>query len=173
MSSAAANPAEASAPDPNRASPDSPELMPEWFAYLIALLILFVIRQLRAILPRRRRPSAARPNLPQLYAERGRTPPSRQPHDPTGLPELPDCPELARAIAALRARLRQQNTDQSKELLDLISETAAEDDTAPTPPAAWFPTPTHDRTARPRQQAPRIYACPGTGPPPRPRAISA
>jgi hypothetical protein len=65
-------PAEAYAPDADRAGPDSPAHLPEWLVHCLAHLILFLLEHLLAICPRRSaQPSCwqDRPDLPPGSAQ--------------------------------------------------------------------------------------------------------
>jgi hypothetical protein len=113
-------PAEACAPDPDRADPDSPDLMPEWLAYLIALVIVFLLEQFLAIRPHHaRRPAsrpAGRPALPRDSAQAPAAATRSRSNDATarmhrgrGVALKPS--ELARTRAALLEKLRQSDVD--------------------------------------------------------------
>jgi hypothetical protein len=113
-------PAEASAPDPDRADPDAPDLMPEWLAYLIALVIVFVLEQFLALRQRQvRRPAsrrAARRASPRNAAPMPATSIGRQSDHVTartrrGRDAAPDCADLSRARTALLEKLRQSDVD--------------------------------------------------------------
>ena len=111
-------PAEAYAPDPNRAGPGSPALVPHWLAHLLALLIVFGLECLLAFRPRR----GARP-LDWLH-ERPDLPPGSAQQLAASIrgqfgnaiawmcrrrgigPGHPDWPELSRAIVAFGGSIK-------------------------------------------------------------------
>jgi hypothetical protein len=185
-------PAEAYAPDPDRADPDSPDLMPEWLAYLIAVVIVFLLEQFLVARQRRVRRSAAR-----------RVGPRAMPRDSTqslaaairtrsdnvtartrrGRGVTPECADLSRARAALLEKLRQSNVDpdvwSQLEALGIV----------PGPDTAAAPAPSPHCVANirsaPRRFAPagaqhavplarrwQMFARRGTGPPTGPPAVS-
>ncbi|HEY1930482.1 MAG TPA: hypothetical protein VGG99_00575, partial [Acetobacteraceae bacterium] len=113
-------PAEAYAPDPDRADPDSPDLMPEWLAYLIALVILFLLEQFQAARRRHVRRSASRhagrDALPRDAAEAPAAATRSQSNHMTartrrGRDAAPECLDLSGARAALLEKLRQSDID--------------------------------------------------------------
>jgi hypothetical protein len=159
-------PAEACAPDPDRDDPNAPDLMPEWLAYLVAVVILFIIEQLIAIRPRpAHRPAqrpVIRPPLPRDSAQPSADSiRSTQAADATARTlrrtgVAPGTPTLAEALAALRDKLQQ-----SKDAPAVWSQLEAmgivpgplDPATTATPPA---PTPAPRRAAtNPRRAAPR------------------
>ncbi|HEY1935840.1 MAG TPA: hypothetical protein VGG99_27860 [Acetobacteraceae bacterium] len=191
-------PAEAYAPDPGRADPDSPDLMPEWLAYLIAFVILFIIEQFRDMLPRRDRQAAScpagRPASPRDSAQAPTAAIRSQP-DPVIArtrhrhADAPECADLSHTRAALLEKLRQSDIDPA--ILSRLEALGAE----PTPigpdtaAAATEPVsapscvakirgaprrltpaePQHRVLPTPRRQ---MFVRPGTGPPTGPRAVA-
>jgi hypothetical protein len=113
-------PAEAYSPDPDRAEPDSPDLIPEWLAYLIALVIVFLIEQFQAARQRHARRSASHPvgrtALPRDSTAAPATAICNRSDDATartrrGPGVALDCSELSRTRAALLEKLRQSDVD--------------------------------------------------------------
>jgi hypothetical protein len=113
-------PAEAYSPDPDRADPDSPDLMPEWLAYLIALVILFLIEQFQALRQRHPRRLASRPvgrpALPKDSAQPPATASRSQSENATARTRrsrdaAPECPDLSHARTALLEKLRHSDID--------------------------------------------------------------
>jgi hypothetical protein len=109
-------PAEAYAPDPGRADPDSSDLMPAWAAQLIALLILFLLQHSLARQQRRARRLASKPVGPPAQPRDSTQTPATstdsQSDDATARPRrgrgvAPECPELPDALKALLDRLQQ------------------------------------------------------------------
>ncbi|HEY1933686.1 MAG TPA: hypothetical protein VGG99_16865 [Acetobacteraceae bacterium] len=189
-----APPAEAYAPDPDRADPDSPDLMPEWLAYLIALVILFLLEQFQAMRQRHVRRPASRPvGRPALPRDSGAAPTAAirsQSDDATartrrGRGVAPECPDLSRARAALLEKLRQSDVDPSVlsqlEALGIIPSPIGPDTAAATETSPLCITNIR-RTARrfaPARTQHRVsptpwrrIARPGTGPPTGPPGIS-
>jgi hypothetical protein len=191
-------PAEAYSPDPDRADPDSPDLMPEWLAYLIALVIVFLLEQWGAMRQRYvRRPaprSVGRPAPPRDSAEPPATPTHSQPEHMTARTRrsrgvAPECTDLSSMRAALLEKLRQSDVDPAvlSQLETLgIAPTLIGPDTAATPTAP-VPSPLRGTNIRraPRKfahAAPRHAVSParwgqnfarrGTGPPTGPPAVS-
>jgi hypothetical protein len=190
-------PAEAYSPDPDRADPDSPTLMPEWLAYVIALVILFIIETFLATEQRRARRPASRPigqpSLPRNSAQ----PPAaairrhsndvtaRTRRDPGAVPESTD---LSRTRAELLEKLRQSNVDPAvwsrlEELGIVPGPTGPDAAATPTGPVLAPPRVANLRrdlrnlaTATPRHRASptprRPIARPGTGPPTGPPGVS-
>ncbi|HEY1934561.1 MAG TPA: hypothetical protein VGG99_21350 [Acetobacteraceae bacterium] len=115
-------PAEAYAPDPDRADPDSPDLMPEWLAYLIALVIVFLLEQFQAARQRvTRRPASRHVGRPALPRDSAQPPAaairSRPDHTAArthrGSGIAPTCADLLRARTELLEKLRQTDVDPS------------------------------------------------------------
>ncbi|HEY1930769.1 MAG TPA: hypothetical protein VGG99_02045 [Acetobacteraceae bacterium] len=113
-------PAEAYAPDPDRADQDSPDLMPEWLAYLIALVILFIIETFQNLPQRpKRRPAphpVGQPALPRNPTEKPATTIRSQPDNAIARTRgaravAPNCLELSRARASLLEKLRHSDVD--------------------------------------------------------------
>jgi hypothetical protein len=113
-------PTEAYAPDPDRDDPDSPDLMPEWLAYLIALVIVFLLEQFQALRqrPARRLPSKPvdRPVSPRDSAQPSAASIRSQSDHATartrrGRDATPEYPDLSRTRAALLEKLRQSDVD--------------------------------------------------------------
>ncbi|HEY1931371.1 MAG TPA: hypothetical protein VGG99_05120 [Acetobacteraceae bacterium] len=190
-------PAEAYDPDPDRADPDSPDLMPQWLASLIALVILFLLEQFQALQQRHPHRPASRPaRCPALPRASADAPASirRQSDDATtrtrrGRDAAPGFPDLSHARTALLEKLRQSDIDpdvlSQLETLGIVP-SLNNTDIAATPIAA---TPTLLCVAKilgaPRMLARagtqhrvlpapwrRTFAHPGTGPPTGPRAVS-
>jgi hypothetical protein len=188
-------PAEAYAPDPDRADLDSPTLMPEWLAYVIALVILSIIETIQALPQRPARRPASRPiNRPAQARDSAHTPAfsinSRSGHATARTRRGQAIPvngqDLSHARAALLDKLRQANVGPAVwsqlEALGIVP--------APTDPgAAATLAPSPRRTAKLRR-APRRFlpavaphavlpalrrpmlARAGTGPPTGPPAVS-
>jgi hypothetical protein len=191
-------PAEAYAPDPDRADPDSPDLMPEWLAYLIALVILFLLEQFQAARQRvaRRLPSkpVARPALSRDSAQ----PPaasirSQSDHATArtrrGRDAAPEHLDLSHARAALLEKLRQSDVDPAVlsqlEALGIVPGPIDPDTTATPTEPVLSPLRIANFRRAPRRLAPagpwhavspapwrRMSAQPGTGPPTGPVAVS-
>jgi hypothetical protein len=113
-------PAEACAPDADRADPDSPDLMPEWLAYLIALVIVFLLEQfLVARQPHARRSAARRVGRADLPRDSAAAPAaasrSRSGHATArtrrGHAAAPEGSDLSRMRTALLEKLRQSDVD--------------------------------------------------------------
>jgi hypothetical protein len=113
-------PNEAYAPDPDRADPDSPDLMPEWLAYLIALVIVFLLEQWGAMRQRHVRRAASRSvGRPAPPRDSAKAPTaairSRSDHATArtrrGRDAAPECPDLSHTRAALLEKLRQSDVD--------------------------------------------------------------
>jgi hypothetical protein len=181
-------PAEACAPDPYRADPDSPNLLPEWLAYLIALVIVFLLEQFlilrqrnvrRAASRRVGRPgdSAAAP-APAIRSQSGHvTACTRRGHGVT-----PEWADLSRARTALLEKLRQSDVDPAVlsqlEALGIVPG-LPDPDTAATPnapvpsplfmanrrPSAPISEPARTRHAVAPTPWRRMFARIGTGPP--------
>ncbi|HEY1931933.1 MAG TPA: hypothetical protein VGG99_07980 [Acetobacteraceae bacterium] len=190
-------PAEAYAPDPDRADPDSPDLMPEWLAYLIALVILFLLEQFQAIRQRHPPRPASRPAgrlpLPQDSAQPPAPAIRSQSSDPTARTRRSrgvalDCSELSRTRAALLEKLRQSDVDPAVlsqlEALGIVPGPIGPD-TATAAAPALTPLCVAKIRRNPRRLAPaipqhavsptswqQIPARAGTGPPTGPPAIS-
>ncbi|HEY1931107.1 MAG TPA: hypothetical protein VGG99_03770 [Acetobacteraceae bacterium] len=191
-------PAEASSPDPDRADPDSPDLMPAWLAHLIALVIVFLLEQFLAARQRRVRRAASKlvdwPALPRDSAQ----PPAAAMHSQSdhatarprrGRDAAPDPADLSRTRTALLEKLRQSDVDPAVlsqlEALGIMPGPIGTDAAAtPTAPA---PSPLCGANIRraPREfahAAPRHAVSPapwgqnfarrGTGPPTGPPAVS-
>jgi hypothetical protein len=185
-------PAEAYAPDPDRADPDSPDLMPEWFAYLIALVILFLLTHCQAVQQRRARRLASRsvgqPALPRDPEQAPAASIDTKPDDETartcrGRGAAPACPELLRALKALFDRYQQPDGGPSLWsqleacVPSLIGPDAAATPTAPVPsprliakirsPRKFAPIgPRHSASPAPwRHMLARAGTGPPTGPP--------
>jgi hypothetical protein len=187
-------PAEAYSPDPDRADPDSPDLMPEWLAYLIALVIVFLLEQFQAMRQHHARRLAskpvARPAPPRDSAAAPTAAIRSQPDHATartrrGRDAAPEYPDLAHTRAALLEKLRQSDVDPAVlsqlEALGIVPAVIGLDT-----PAAPVLSPlcmTNIRRAA-RRFAParaqhrvsptpwRQIARPGTGPPTGPPAVS-
>ncbi|HEY1930431.1 MAG TPA: hypothetical protein VGG99_00315 [Acetobacteraceae bacterium] len=191
-------PAEAYAPDPDREDPDSPDLMPEWLAYLIALVILFLLEQFQAARRRHVRRSASRHAgrnaLPRDSAEAPAAATRSQSNHMTARTRrsrdtAPECADLSGARAALLEKLRQSDVDPAVlsqlEALGIVPRLVSPD-TAATPTApALAPRCVANFRRNPRKFAPagarhrvlptpsrRMSANPGTGPPTGPPAAS-
>jgi hypothetical protein len=157
-------PAEASAPDPDRDDPDSPDLMPVWLAYLIALVIVFLLEQLQAARRRRVRRTAAhrvgRPALPQDSAQPPATAIRSQSDDATARMRrsrdaAPECADLSRMRTELLEKLRQSDIDPAvlSQLEALgVAPSPTDADTAATPAV---PVPSPHRAANIRRTARR------------------
>jgi hypothetical protein len=185
-------PAEACAPDPDRAGSDSPDLMPEWLAYLIALVIVFLVarqRDTRRTAARR----VGRTGLPRDSAAAPAAASRSRPGHATartrrGHAVAPECPDLSRMRAALLEKLRQSDVDPAVlsqlEALGVVPGLTGAD--AAAAPAAPLLTPLCVAKIRrdPRSFAPaaprhrvspaswrRMSARPGTGPPTGPPAV--
>jgi hypothetical protein len=186
-------PAEACPPDPDRDDPDSPALMPEWLAYLIALVILFIIEQFRALGQRHARRPASRPiDRRAPPRDSSQTPAASidsQSGDVTARPRrgrgvAPECPDLSGARAALLAKLRQANVEPAVwsqlEALGIVPGlTGPDTDTAAATSAPVLSPRCVAKIRRaPRRLAPassrhrvspaawwQVFARPGTGPP--------
>ncbi|HEY1934925.1 MAG TPA: hypothetical protein VGG99_23210 [Acetobacteraceae bacterium] len=113
-------PAEAYSPDPDREDPDSADLMPEWLAYLIALVIVFLLEQFQAAqqLVTRRPTShhAGRPASPRDAAAAPTAPIRSQSDHATarmrrGRDAAPERLDLSHARTALLEKLRQSDVD--------------------------------------------------------------
>ncbi|HEY1931582.1 MAG TPA: hypothetical protein VGG99_06205 [Acetobacteraceae bacterium] len=188
-------PAEAYAPDPDRADPDSPDLMPEWLAYLIALVILFLLEQWGAMRQRRARRPASRPvgrtGLPRDSAAAPAAAIRSQLDNATartrrGRGAAPECLDLSHARLALLEKLRQTDIDPTVlsqlEALGIVPHPSGPNAaSAPvlSPPrrANIRGTPRRLASAAPRDgvsPTPRRqnFARAGTGPPTGPPAIS-
>jgi pyruvate/2-oxoglutarate dehydrogenase complex dihydrolipoamide acyltransferase (E2) component len=191
-------PAEACAPDPDRAGPDSPDLMPEWLAYLIALVIVFLLEQFLVARQRDTRRTAARrvgrTGLPRdSAAAPAAASRSRSGHATArtrrGHAAAPEGSDLSRMRAALLEKLRQSDVDPAVlsqlEALGIAPGPIGPD--AAATPAAPVPSPLYVANIRhaPRRLAPagarhgvssapwrRISARRGTGPPTGPPALS-
>jgi hypothetical protein len=184
-------PAEASAPDPDRADADSPDLMPEWLAYLIALVIVFLLEQFLAARQRRaRRPasrSVGRPAQPRDSAQAPAAAIRTQSDGATarlhrGRGAALEGSELSRARTALLEKLRQSDVDPAVlsqlEALGIVPAPIGPD-TAATPalspprvanirrvPCRLAPVaPRHRVSPAPRQMLARTGTGPPTGPP--------
>ncbi|HEY1933553.1 MAG TPA: hypothetical protein VGG99_16190 [Acetobacteraceae bacterium] len=190
-------PAEAYAPDPDRADPDSPPLMPEWLAYLIALVILFIIETFQALEQRHAHRLASRPVGRPAQPRNSAEPPAAaigsQPGHVTtrshrGHGVAPVCLDLSRTRAALLEKLRAANVEPSLwsqlEALGIVPGPIGPD-TAATPTApAVAPLCVARLRRAPRKFAParpqhavspipwRQIAHAGTGPPTGPPAVS-
>lgn len=168
MSHAATAPAEASAPDPDREAADAPDLMPEWFAHLIALLILFIIARLRAVLrrrlPRPRTAAAASRLAVNASASGAAIARARRPRGAT--PDNSDLPELSRIIAALRDRMKQRDAEHRQDMFQAMSD-IIDAETAPAASPLGIATLFPSRHFLPPGFALRARVRPGTGPPPR------
>ncbi|HEY1930679.1 MAG TPA: hypothetical protein VGG99_01580 [Acetobacteraceae bacterium] len=195
-------PAEAYDPDPDRADQDSPDLMPAWAAYLIALLILFMLQHSQSMQQRRAHRLASRPTAKSLLPQDSSQPPAAatgsHPDDGTAPTRrsraaAPACPEeLPHVLQVLLARLQQCDNGPSvwsqlaalgivPGLLDLD---AAATPAAPMPsrrPIATFakirPVPRTMSPAGARHRMPpapwrRTRVGAGTGPPTGPPVIS-
>jgi hypothetical protein len=190
-------PAEASAPDPDRADADSPDLMPEWLAYLIALVIVFLLEQFQAARQRHARRSVPRPvgrparprdsAQPPAAAIRGQ-PDHVSARTRRGRGVAPECADLSRMRTALLEKLRQSDVDPAVlsqlEALGIVPGPIGPDTAA----APTIPVPSPLRVANirhaPRRFAPagrqhavsptqwRQIARAGTGPPTGPPAVS-
>jgi hypothetical protein len=187
-------PAEACAPDPDRDDPDSPDRMPEWLAYLIALVIVFLLEQFLVARQRHARRTAARrvgrPALPQDSAQAPAAAIRGQSDHMTvrthrGRGAAPECPDLSRMRAELLEKLRQSNVDPSV-LSQLEALGVVPSPNGPDTAAAPVPSPLCVAKIRrePRSFAPaaprhrvspapwrRMSARPGTGPPTGPPAV--
>ncbi|HEY1931174.1 MAG TPA: hypothetical protein VGG99_04115 [Acetobacteraceae bacterium] len=190
-------PAEAYSPDPDRADPDSPTLMPEWLAYVIALVILFIIETFLATERRHARRRASRPDGRPALQRNSAQPPvpaiHNQPDNMTartrrGRDAAPECPDLSHARAALLEKLRQSDVDPAVlsrlEELGIVPGLIGPDTTAtPNAPVLAPPcvanirrnarrfapaSPRHAVSTAPRRQ---MFARPGTGPPTGPPAV--
>jgi hypothetical protein len=189
-------PAEAYAPDPDRADPDSPDMMPEWAAYLIALLILFLLEHSQSMQQRRARRLASKAAAqPQDSAQPPAAPIANQSDDATactrrGRAAAPELKELPHVLKALLARLQQCDGgpslwSQLEEALGIAPGPIGPDSAvAPNAPALAPISAAKIRRA-PRRLAPalpahallpvplrRTFAHPGTGPPTGPPAVS-
>jgi hypothetical protein len=188
-------PADASAPDPDRADADSPDRMPEWLAYLIALVIVFLLEQFLAARQRRARRSAARstsrPALPRDSAAAPAATIHSQPDHMTartrrGRGVALEGSELARMRAELLEKLRQSDVDPAVlsqfealgiEPSPIGPDTAATPVSSPlcganirrAPPKFAHAAPRHAVSPAPRG---RNFARRGTGPPTGPPVIS-
>jgi hypothetical protein len=191
-------PAEAYAPDPDRADPDSPDLMPEWLAYVIALVIVFLLEQFLAMRQRhvrraasrsdnRRSPlrdSAAEPAAAIRGQSDGATARTRR-----GRGIALEGSDLSRARTALLEKLRQSDVDPAVllqlEALGIMPGPIGPD--TPATPTAPVPSPLRGANIRraPRRfahAAPRHAVSPapwgqnfarrGTGPPTGPPSVS-
>ncbi|HEY1936241.1 MAG TPA: hypothetical protein VGG99_29895, partial [Acetobacteraceae bacterium] len=183
----------------DRADPDSPDMMPEWAAYLIALLILFLLEHSQSMQQRRARrlasKAAARPAQPQDSAQPPAAPIANQPDDAIactrrGRAAAPELKELPHVLKALLARLQQCDGgpslwSQLEEALGIAPGPIGPDTAvAPNAPAPAPISAAKIRRAR-RRLAPalpahallpvplrRTFAHPGTGPPTGPPAVS-
>jgi hypothetical protein len=188
-------PAEASSPDPDRDDADSPDLMPKWLAYLIALVIVFLLEQFLAARQHRARRSAARsmsrPALPRDSAAAPAATIRSQPDHMTartcrGRGVALDGSELSRMRAELLEKLRQSDVDPAvlSQLEALgIEPSPIGPDTAATPVPSPLcganirraprrfahAAPQHAVSPAPRGQN---FARLGTGPPTGPPAVS-
>jgi hypothetical protein len=187
-------PAEAYDPDPDRVDPDSPDLMPAWAAYLIALLIIFLLEHSLSMRQRRARRLAskpvARPALPQDSAQTADASiPSQSDamaaRTRRGQATAPEEPELPSVLNALLAKLLGCDSGKSLwsqlEALGIVP-SLIDPDPAPAPvrtplcsanirraPRRLPPTSTqHAVLPAPRRQIARR----GTGPPTGPPAVS-
>jgi hypothetical protein len=191
-------PAEASSPDPDRDDPDSPDRMPEWLAYLIALVIVFLLEQFLAARQRRTRRAASRSdNRRPLSRDSAAAPAAaiRGPSDHAtarmrrGRDATPECADLSRTRTALLEKLRQSDVDPAVlsqlEALGIVPGPIGPDTAAS--PAAPVSSPLCGANIRraPRKfahAAPRHAVSPapwgqnfarrGTGPPTGPPAVS-
>jgi hypothetical protein len=190
-------PAEAYSPDPDRAGPDSPDLIPEWLAYLIALVIVFLLEQFQAMRQHHlRRPASrpvARPALPRDSAQSPAAATRSQPDHVTtrtrrGHNAAPECRDLSDVRTALLEKLRQSDVDPSVlsqlEALGIVPSPIGSDTTATPNAPVLAPlcvanirrtarrfapaSPRHAVSTAPRRQ---MFARPGTGPPTGPPAV--
>jgi hypothetical protein len=184
-------PAEACVPDADRADPDSPDLMPEWLAYLIAVVIVFLLEQFLVARQRHTRRSAARrvgrAALPRDSAA-GPSASSRGQSDGVtartrrGHAVAPECADLSRMRTALLEKLRQSNVDPAVlsqlEALGIVPAPIGPDTAATTAAPVLSPHCVANIRHAPRRLAPpgarhrvspapsrRMSARPGTGPP--------
>jgi hypothetical protein len=115
-------PAEACAPDPDRADPDSPDLMPEWLAYLIALVIVFLLEQFLVAREHDTRRPASRPGRRQAQPRNSAQTPAASIRGQSdhatartrrGRGAAPDRADLSHMRTALLEKLRQSDVDPS------------------------------------------------------------
>jgi hypothetical protein len=190
-------PAEAFALDPDRAGADSPDLMPEWLAYLIALVIVFLLEQFLVARQRHTRRTASRRvgrrALPQDSAQPSAAAIQSQSGHATARTRrrrgvTPECPDLSHVRTALLEKLRRSGVEPSVwsqlEALGIVPSPIVPD--AAAPPTAPALAPPHVANIRhaPRRFAPdvpqqavsrtpwRQIARAGTGPPTGPPAVS-
>jgi hypothetical protein len=113
-------PAEACAPDPDRDDPDSADLMPEWLAYLIALVIVFLLEQFLAAPQRHVRRSASRRVGRNALPRDSAQPPAASIRNKSdnatartrrSRGTAPEFLDLSRARIALLEKLRQSDVD--------------------------------------------------------------
>jgi hypothetical protein len=192
-------PAEAYAPDPDRADLDSPDLMPAWVAYLLAMVILLLIEHSQTIRQRQLRRlalgSAGRPAQPKDSAQTPAASIDSQPDDVTvrmhrGTGAAPKCPELPGVLKALFDRLQQSDGgpslwSQLEEALGIVPR-RIDADTAVTPTVPVLSPHCAAKIRRTaRRRAPggaqhavslaplrRIFTHASTGPPTGPPAVS-
>jgi hypothetical protein len=191
-------PAEACAPDPDRADPDSPDLMPEWLAYLIALVIVFLLEQFLVARQRHVRRAASRSDNRRSPLHDSAAAPAAAIRGPSdnmtartrrGRGIALQGSELSRARTALLEKLRQSDVDPTVlsqlEALGIVPGLTGPDTAATTAAPVFSPLRVANihRAARrrapagPRHAVPpapwrRMFARPGTGPPTGPPAVS-